>query len=116
MPKAVSEDVRKIAENWRSIVSQMPGSLKAYMQKAHISVGENDVLLIVFEDSISYEMAATEEHQKETAENISNAVGKEVSIKMMLNETGQTFENAFVDLEQMIHTEIEYEDFTDNVS
>lgn len=116
MPKAVSEDVRKIAENWRSIVSQMPGSLKAYMQKAHISVGENDVLLIVFEDSISYEMAATEEHQKEIAENISNAVGKEVSIKMMLNETGQTFENAFVDLEQMIHTEIEYEDFTDNVS
>ena len=116
MPKAVSEDVRKIAENWRSIVSQMPGSLKAYMQKAHISVGENDVLLIVFEDSISYEMAATEEHQKEIAENISNAVGKEVSIKMMLNETGQTFENAFVDLEQMIHTEIEYEDFTDSVS
>ena len=56
-------------------------------------------------------MLSQESRQKEIADSISRSVGKEVQIQIKLNESGHSFERAYVDLEQMIHAEIEYEDF-----
>lgn len=113
MPKAISEDIRQIVANWRNIVAQMPGSYSVFMKKAHLSIGENDVLMIVLDDAIVCEMLSEEERQAEIIEHISNSIGKEVQIQIRWNDTGEPFEKAYVDLEQMIHTEIEYEDFLD---
>lgn len=115
LPKAISEDMRQIAVNWRSIVSQMPGSLSVFMKKAHISVGDHDELLIVLDDAIIYEMLSEEERKLEIVKSISNIIGKEVEIQIRCNDSEQTFEKAYVDLEQMIHADIEYEDFSDSV-
>ncbi len=111
LPKAISEDIREVVENWRNIVSQMPHTIRVFMQKAHLSVGEDDVLMIVLDDSILCDMLSEEERLKEITDTISKCIGKQIQIQIKYNNTGQSFEQAFVDLEQMIHTEIEYEDF-----
>ncbi len=111
LPKAISEDIRKVVQNWHSIVSQMPGSLGVFMKKARLSVGDNDVLLIVLDDPILCEMLTEEERQKEITDSISKSIGKEVAIQFRYQDTDQPFETTYVDLEQIIHTEIEYEDF-----
>ncbi|MDE6888268.1 MAG: DNA polymerase III subunit gamma/tau [Eubacterium sp.] len=111
LPKAISEDIRQVVENWRNIVSQMPHTIRVFIQKAHLSVGEDDVLMIVLDDSILCDMLSEEERLKEITDTISKCIGKQIQIQIKYNNTGQSFEQAFVDLEQMIHTEIEYEDF-----
>lgn len=111
MPKAVSEDIQKAVRNWQAILAELPDAARNYLRKARLSIGDNDVLLIVFDDSIVYERISEEEWQKEIKDKISKNIGREVQIQMKLNDTGHAFENAYVDLEQMIHTEIEYEDF-----
>lgn len=113
LPKAISEDIQQVVKNWHSIVSQMPNSLSVFMRKAHLSIGDNNILLIVLDDSILCEMLSEEERLKEITDSISKSIGKEVEIQIKYNDTGQSFEQAYVDLEQMIHTEIEYEDFAD---
>ena len=60
---------------------------------------------------ILYDMISEEERLQEITEKISGSIGKEVQIQVKLNDTGHSFEKAYVDLEQIIHTEIEYEDF-----
>lgn len=109
--KAVSEDIQKIVRNWQSIVADMPNPVSNFARKAHLSIGENDVLLIVLDDSLSYDMLSEEDRQKEILDSILRNTGKEVQIQVKLNDTGHSFEKAYIDLEQMIHTEIEYEDF-----
>ncbi len=109
--KAVSEDIQEIVKNWRRIVTDMPNPVRNFIRKAHLSIGDNDVLLIVLEDSLGFDMLSEEERQQEIKDCILRNIGKEVQIQIKLNDTGQSFEKAYADLEQMIHTEIEYEDF-----
>lgn len=113
MPKAISEDIRQVVKSWNSIKAQLPEAINAFLRKAHLSVGEGNVLLIVLDDPMIGEMLEQEERQKEIRECISRSIGKEVQIQIKYNDTEQPFEKAYVDLEQMIHTEIEYEDFSD---
>ncbi len=113
LPKAVSDDIRSVVENWRGIVAQMPNSLGVFVRKARLSLGEGDVLLIVMDDPILSEMLSEEQRMQEITDSISRSIGKEVQVQIKYNDTGQSFEQSYVDLEQMIHTEIEYEDFTE---
>ncbi len=113
MPKAISEDIRQAVKNWRSIVAQMPDAISAFLRKAHLSIGEGNVLLIVMDEPILCEMLTEEERLKEITDTISGCIGKEVQVQIKQNDTGQPFEKAFVDLEQVVHMEIEYEDFSD---
>ena len=97
LPKAISEDIRQVVENWRSIVSQMPHSIRVFIQKAHLSIGENDVLMIVLDDSILCDMLSEEERLKEITDTISKCIGKQIQIQIKYNHTGQSFEQSFVE-------------------
>lgn len=110
LPKALSEDIRQTVQNWQSIVSGMGHPVCNYLRKAHLSAGDNDTLLIVLDDSFTYDILSTEEKQQEITQNISRSIGKEIKIQIRKNDTGHSFQDAYMDLEQMIHTEIEYEE------
>ena len=111
LSKAVPSDIKEVVQNWQSITAQMPGMIRTYIRKAHLSMGADDQLLIVLDDPIGGEMLSREETRQDITEIISSAVGKEVQIQIEVNKTQQPFENAYVDLEKMIHMDIEYEDF-----
>ncbi len=110
LQKAVPEDIRQAVKNWQRIVSDMPGMTRIYMQKARLSLGGDDMLLIVLDDPIGAEMLSNEEHRQEIADIISRNIGKEIQIQIQANETDQPFEETYVDLAQVIHMDIEYED------
>lgn len=110
LPKAVPQDIQEVVRNWRGILSEMPGMAKTYLQGANLSLGRENTLLIVLEDAIGAEILSEETHLAEIAAIISRAVGKEVQVQIQLNDTGHSFEDAYVDLKQVIHMDIEYEE------
>ena len=110
LQKAIPEDIRQVVKNWQTIVSDMPGIIRTYIRKAHLSLGGDNVLLIVLDDPIGAEMLSGAEYQQEISDIISRNYDKEVQIKIQLNNSNHSFEDAYVDLSKVINMEIEYEE------
>ncbi len=115
LTKAIPDDIRQVVQNWQSIVSNMQGIVRNYLRKAHLSLGENNTLLIVLDDPIGGEMMSGENYLQEISSIISNFIGKEVQIQIQVNDASQRFEDTYVDLSQVIKMDIVYEDDEDSL-
>ena len=51
-----------------------------------------------------------ERRRTEITERISNRIGKEIEVVMQSNDSGRPFEENYIDLEQIVHMDIEVED------
>ena len=113
LPKALNEDVKAVAKDFRSIVNDASQMLKVYLKKARLSAGEGNRLLIVMPDEMSAGVVGSEEHKAEIADLIREKIGKQVDIEVRQMEEGRRFEDHFVDienLESLINMEITVED------
>lgn len=110
LPKAIPQDIRQIVQNWQNIAASMPGIIRTYIRKARLSMGNEEQLLIVMDDPIGAEMLAKEEYLQEIQEIVSNSIDKEVQIEIRMNQTNETFTDNYVDLSQVIHMDIEFEE------
>lgn len=110
MPKAVPEDIRQVVKNWRSIIQELPGTTRSFLKNAHLSLGESNKLVLVFDDDLAYTYVTEEHHRQEMTEMISRRVGKEIDIIIQENESDRPFEENYIDLEQIVHMDIEIED------
>ena len=110
LPKALSEDVRAVAANFGQIREAAPAGLRQYLKKARLSAGENNHLIIVLEDEVSAGFVGTEEHKNEIKRIIAEKTGKEMDIDVRQVENGRTFEDSYVDIEEVIHMEITEEE------
>lgn len=110
LPKALPEDVKEVAQNFRMIVNDASGILKGYLRQARLSVGNGGRLQIVLMDDIAAGVVGTEEHKKEIQDLIAEKTGKQVEIEVRKVDEGRRFEESFVDLEQLIHMDITVED------
>lgn len=50
-----------------------------------------------------------EEERRQLERTIAEQTGREISVVIKENDTNRPFQDAYVDLEQVIHMEIEYE-------
>ena len=64
LPKALNEDVKAVAKDFRSILGDASPMLRTYLKKARLSAGEGNVLLIVAPDEISAGALGTEGAQR----------------------------------------------------
>lgn len=110
MPKAIPEDIRQIVKSWRSIIQELPGTIRTYLRTAHLSLGGENKLMLVFDDEMAYTYVSEEHHKQEMTDMISRRVGKQVEIILQENESGRPFEENYVDLEQIVHMDIEIEE------
>ena len=110
LPKAIPEDVRQVVKDWRPIIEGLPGGLKNYLKPAHLSLSDQGQLLIVLEDEVALAFVDTEAHIQELKERIAQKTGRDVEIKVQLNETKQPFEETYADLGKIINMEITIED------
>lgn len=110
LTKALSEDVKKVAENFRGIADNTSVMLRQYLKKARLSAGENDRLMIVLPDEVSAGFVAREEHKNEIIRLIEEKTGKSMDVDVRAVEEGRRFEDSFVDIEQVIHMDITIED------
>lgn len=113
LPEALSEDVKTVAQNFRTIVNDISPMLKTYLKKAKLSAGEGNRLLIVCPDEMAASVVGTKEHKAEIEAQIQEKIGKQVEIEVRQVEAGRRFEDQYADLEnlqELIHMEITVED------
>jgi len=110
LPKALHEDVQKVVQNFPSIRNQASGMLKVYLKQARLSVGNQDQLLLVFDDEVAAGVAGTEGHKEEIRSLIADKIGKTIEIEVCHVEEGRRFEDSFVDIEKLIQMDITIED------
>ena len=111
LPKALSEDVKEVAKDFRQIAEGASVMLRQYLKKAKLSVGENDRLLLVLPDEVTAGFVAKQEHKDEIIHLIEERIGKAVELDVRQVEEGRRFEDSFVDIEKVVHMDITIEDF-----
>ncbi|MDY5846117.1 MAG: DNA polymerase III subunit gamma/tau [Bariatricus sp.] len=110
LPKAITEDVKKVVASFREMANETSGMLRNYLKQARLSVGANDQLLIVLPDEISASVVGSDSHKQELKEIIEKKIGKSIEVEVRQVENGRHFEDSFVDIEKMIHMDITIED------
>jgi len=110
LPKAIPEDVQQVVKNWRSIIQDMPGSVRTFLKSARLSLGGDNALLIVFDDEFAESYVNSDTHKQELSDVIANKIGKEVEIQIKKNDSQRPFEESYVDIEKMKNMDITIED------
>lgn len=108
--RAVPEDLKEVAKNWKAIIANIPASMKVMLSSATPSMGEGNTLLLVFTEEMDKEYVDKEEHLQEIAEAIKKQIHKEVVIRTKLIHQGQDSKKDFPDLTKIIKMNIEYEE------
>ena len=91
-------------------MGNLPGSLRTFLRDARLSLGPENTLLIVFEDEFAENYVNTEAHKQEIADAVAASVGKAIEIRIQRNESQHSFEDSYVDIEKVIHMELEIEE------
>ena len=113
LPKAIPEDVQQVMKNWKSILAEIGGVTKMYLGKAVTSLGNNQDLLLVFDDDNAYNYLNENRSNciDVLKEIISKRIGKEIEITLRKNESGLSAKEAVPDLRDLIQFDIEIENF-----
>lgn len=110
LPKALHADVQAVVQSFSAIRNQVSGILKVALKKARLSVGNQDQLLLVFEDEVQEQLVNTPDHIREIEAAIEEQIGKQVKVEVRHVETGRRFEDSFVDIAKLIHMDLTIED------
>lgn len=110
LPKAIPEDVQQVVKNWNSILEGLSGMLKNYLRPAHLSLGGESQLLIVLDDEVAEGIVNSDSHRQELKDAIAMKIGKEVEVKVQVNQTNRPFEESFPDISKLINMEVTIED------
>ena len=110
LAKAVHGDVQAVVKNFNAIRNQTSGMLRSVLKHARMSVGEQNQLLLVFDDEVQEGFMNTPEHMGELRQIIEEKIGKAVTIETRHVEAGRRFEDSFVDIEKIIHMDVTIED------
>ena len=117
--KAASEDLQKVMQNWRSIISAAPEKrFKTVLASAvpkYDSSGDDPRLFVVFSDFLGEPYLQDTQKKEELEKIIAGKIGKSVEVKFVLQadehlNTGKLSRINVEDALKQIHAEIEVED------
>ncbi len=116
LPGAISEDIQKVARDWKALIGGMPADqnyIKVLLREAHPSVGESGQLLIVFETFVGYasfDGPEKEGNRQYLRDYLTAHIGKELAIEYKLLDKGTKFTDNYWDLQNAIQLPIEQEE------
>ena len=112
IPKAIPEDIQKVIKNWKSILAEIGGVTKMYLAKAVPSLGNNQDLLLVYDDENAYNYLNDNRSNciDTLKEIIVKRIGKEIEITIRKNDTGRSAKETVPDLRDLIQFDIVVED------
>ncbi len=113
LDRAVPEDIQKIVNNWAKYLLRMENPMKTYFQKARLSLGNDDVLQIVFDNRQITDKYGRGESRDELQQFLDDISGKHIEFETKFLEPQQVFEENFVNL-QAINFDIVTEDEKEN--
>ncbi|MCL2864514.1 MAG: DNA polymerase III subunit gamma/tau [Lachnospiraceae bacterium] len=102
LPEAVPEDIKAVAQSFRSIVASLPSPMKQHLagEKVKLTTGSKNCLRLIFLNEISYGYMIRGENKKALEEMIQEKIGKKVEIQVDMVDQGKSFEQNYVDLEK----------------
>ena len=113
LPKAIPEDIENVMKSWKSILSEIGGTSRVFLNKAVTTLGPAGELVLVFDDENAYEFI--NQNKAECVDSliakIGERIGKEINVVIKKNETGRTAKETVPDLRDLIQFEIEEENF-----
>ncbi len=110
LPKAIPEDVKKIASKWAGIVGSAENPMKMYLKTAKLSVGNDNKLIVVLEDGIASDyFTQHEDNIQQLKYLLADYSGKEIDVTIQTVKNDREFEQNYVNL-QAIQFEVEEED------
>ena len=113
LPKAIPEDIQAAIKNWRSIISEVGGNTKVYLNKAVPTLGNASDLQLVFDDENAY--AYLEENRAgcldTIKEKLAERTGRDIAVTVRKNEIGQNAKDVVPDLRELIQFDIVEENF-----
>lgn len=110
LEKAVSEEIKEAAANWTAIIAKVSPAVRAMLTGARPSPGEDNTLVLVFEDEVQRNFMNREEHLTELTQVIEENIHKTVVIKTKLLETGKESIEDVVDLTKVFRMPVEIEE------
>ncbi len=113
LPKAIPEDIQLVIKNWKSILAEIGGVTKMYLAKAVTSLGNNQDLLLVFDDDNAYNYLNENRSNciEILKEIIAKRIGKDLEITLRKNDSGRSAKESVPDLRDLIQFDIEEENF-----
>lgn len=91
LEKAVTEDMKQIAVRWKEIIQKVPaGTLRTMLISVIPSPGPDNQLLLVCRDSFDEGNLSTERHIKEIKETVQQVIGKQIEVRVVLQEQEDT--------------------------
>ncbi|MBO6196448.1 MAG: DNA polymerase III subunit gamma/tau [Butyrivibrio sp.] len=109
LERAVPEDIQKLVKNWPQAVARMGNPMKTYMQKAKLSLGNDDRLQVVFDNKQLADKYSSGEFVQEFQDTLDAIIGKHVEYEARFLEPTQNFEENYVNL-QSINFDVVTED------
>lgn len=110
LPKAIPEDIKRLVDKWQSVVGNTQMPMKQYLREARLTLGGDNRLVIVFQDGIASDYFLKQpEHVDQLNRLLSDSIGKEVEAAIQTIAEDRNFDDTYVDLESVIHMEIEEE-------
>lgn len=113
LPKAIPEDIQAAIKNWRSIISEVGGNTKVYLNKAIPTLGNASDLQLVYDDENAF--AYLNENRAGcldlVKEKLAERTGKDIPITIKKNETGKNAKDVVPDLRDLIQFDIVEENF-----
>ena len=88
----------------------MSGLIRGYLRQVTLSLGGDNILLMVTDDPVAADILNTPEHRTEISDTIAERIGKSVEIKIEQNQTNRPIAESYVDLSQVINMDIEIEE------
>ena len=110
LPKAIPEDIKQVMNNWRSVISEMGGITRQYLNQAVPQHQDRRMITQVLQE-IDRRATDSEFSLNQLKEMIAQRCAKQVEVQLRLNEGGRSAANTVPDLRQLINFDIEEENF-----
>ncbi len=110
LPKAISSDIEQVIREWPSVLQDLRDPLRGYLQKAYVSLGEDDRLMLVFDNELAYELLMTDAYLAELKQALAQRAGKEIAVLIQKNKTGRPPQETYPDLQQLVRMKLEVDD------
>lgn len=109
---AVTEEIQQAVNNWDRVVTKLGPLVKHSIREGKLTVAGEGKLSIVFTEAVNYDAINRPDTVTDIEKAISEVIGKSVKLDVKLLETGQNFEDHFVEIrKKIIIDNIEEEDF-----
>ncbi len=101
MPKAISEDLLMVQQNWEAIVRGIGVPLSLYLGKVLPSPGDDNLLLLIVDDDMLYDYLVNHNQNREITQFISKQTGRQIELSIRKNETGRPAGEVYPDLRKV---------------